>query len=65
MMQDKDLDSNVYTYDILSLLPEWYAEDCTDTTSTFRMKQYYALKTQSHDTDTPTYIEELSKRGVR
>ena len=31
-----------------------------DTPSTFHMKTYYVLKTQSHDPDTPTYMEALS-----
>ena len=60
MIQDRYLNSNVYTDDILSLLAEWDAEDCMDTPSTFHMKESYALKTQSHDPDTPTYIKALS-----
>ena len=28
MIQDRDLNSNVDTYDILSLLSEWDSEDC-------------------------------------
>ena len=35
-------------------------EDCMDTPSTFHMRKYYAFKTQSHDPDTPTYMEALS-----
>ena len=60
MIQDRDINSNVDTYYILSLLAEWDAEDCMDTPSTFHMRKYYALKTQSHDPDTPTYMEALS-----
>ena len=60
MIQDRYLDSNVDTDDILSLLDEWDAEDCMDTPSTFHMRESYALKTQSHDPDTPTYMEGLS-----
>ena len=60
MIQDRDLDSNVYMYDILSLLAEWDAEDFMDTPSKFHMKESYALKNQSHDPDTPTYMEALS-----
>ena len=52
MIQDRDFDSNVDTDNILSLLTEWYAEDCMDTPSTFHMRESYALKTQSHDPDT-------------
>ena len=54
MIQDRDFDSNVDTDDILSLLAEWDAEDCLETLSTFHMRESYALKTQSHDPDTPT-----------
>ena len=55
MIQDRDFDSNVDTDDILCLLDEWEAEDSMDTS--------YALKTQSHDTDTPTYMETLSGKN--
>ena len=60
MIQDRDLDSNVDTDHIISLLAEWDAGDCMDTLSTFHMRESYALKTQRHDTDTPTYMEALS-----
>ena len=60
MIQDRDFDSNVDTHDILYLLAEWNAEDFMDTPSTFHMREYYAIKTQSHDPDTPTYMEALS-----
>ena len=46
--------------DILSLLAEWDAEDFTDVPSKFHMRESYALKSQSHDPDTPTYMESLS-----
>ena len=49
MIQDRDYDSNVDTDDILSLLVEWDSE-----------RNSYAIKTQSHDPDTPTYMEALS-----
>ena len=49
MIQDRDYDSNVYTDDILSLQAEWDAE-----------RESYAIKTQSHDPDTPIYMEALS-----
>ena len=64
MIQDRDFDSNVDTDDILSLLAEWDAEDCMDTPSMFHTREYYALKTQSHDTDTPTYMEALSGENL-
>ena len=60
MIQDRDLNRNVDTYDIISLLDEWDAEDCMDTPSTFYMRESYALKTQRHDPDTSTYMEALS-----
>ena len=52
--------SNVDTDDILSLLADWNAEDCMDASSMFYMIKYYVLKSQSHDSDTPTYMEALS-----
>ena len=64
MIQDRDFYSNVDTDDILLLLAEWDAEDCMDTPSTFHMREFYALKTQSHDPDTPTYMEALSGENL-
>ena len=60
IIQDRDLNSNVDTDDILSLLAEWNAEDCMDTPSTLHMRESYALNNQSHHHDTPTYKEALS-----
>ena len=60
MIQDGDLYSNVDTDYILSLLSEWDAEDCINAQSTFHMREYYVIKFQSHDTDTPMYMEALS-----
>ena len=60
MIQDRDLNRNVDTDDILSSLAEWDAEYCMDMPSTFHMRESYALKTQSHDPDTPTCMEALS-----
>ena len=60
MIQGVDLNSNVYTDDILSLMAEWDAEDCMDTPSNFHMREYYLLKPQSQYPDTPTYMEDLS-----
>ena len=59
MIQDRDINKNVDTDDILSVLAEWDAEDCMDTPSNFHMQEYYALKTQSHDPDTQTYMKAL------
>ena len=38
MIQDRDLNSNVDTDDILLLLSEWDAEDYMDASSTFHMR---------------------------
>ena len=54
------LNRNVDTYDILSLLDEWDAEYFMDDPSTFHMREYYVLKSQSHDIDNLTYVEALS-----
>ena len=64
MIQDRYFDSNVDTDDILSLLADWDTEDCMDTQSTFHMRESYYLKTQSHDPDTPTYMEALSGENL-
>ena len=58
MIQDRDFDSNVDRDEILSLLAEWDAEDCMDTPSTFHMIEYYFIKSQSHNPDTPMYTED-------
>ena len=63
MIQDRDINSNVDTYDNLSLLAEWDAEDCMNTPSTFHIRESYALKNQIHDPDTPTYMEALSGKN--
>ena len=60
MIQDRDINNNVDTDDTLSLLAEWDVEGCMDTPSTFHMRESYVFTTQSHDPDTPTYMEELS-----
>ena len=60
MIEDEELNSNVDTDDILSLLAEWDTEDCMETPSTFHMREFYVLKYQIHDPDTPTYMGDLS-----
>ena len=60
MIQDKDLNINVDTDDILLLLAEWDAKGCMDMPSTFHTRESYDLKNQSHNTDTPTYMKALS-----
>ena len=63
IIQDRYLNSNLDTDDILLLLARWDAEDCMDTPSTFHIIESYTLKTQSHDSDTPAYIEALSGKN--
>ena len=63
MIQYGNINRNVDTDDILSLLAEWDSEYCMDTPSTFHMIQYYVIKSQRHDTDTPTYMESLSVKN--
>ena len=41
-------------------MAEWDTEDFMDKPSTFHIRESYVLKTQSHDPDTPTYMEALS-----
>ena len=53
MIQDRDYYSNVDTDDILLLQAEWDAE-----------RESYDIKTQSHDHDNPTYMEELSGENL-
>ena len=60
MIQDGYRNRNVDTDDILSLLAECDAENCMDTPSTFLMRDSHIIKPQSHDPDTPTYMEALS-----
>ena len=59
MIQDGDLNSNIDTDDILSLLAEWDSEDCMEESSIFHMRESYFIKSQSHDPDTPMYMEAL------
>ena len=59
MIQGRDLNINVDTYDILSLLDDWDAEYCMDTPSTFHMREYYVIMSQINNPDTPTYMEAL------
>ena len=63
MIKYRDFDINADTDNILQLLDDWDAEDCMDMPSTFHMIEYYALKTQSHDPDTPTYMEAFSGKN--
>ena len=60
MIQDRDINSNVDTDDIISLLAEWDVEYCMYTPSTFHMRESYVIKSQIHYLDTPMYMEALS-----
>ena len=64
IIQDRYLNINADTDEILSLLDEWDAEYFMDTPSTFHIKESYVLKSQSHDPDTPTYMEALSGENL-
>ena len=63
MIQYRNLNNNVDTDDILSLLDDWDVEDCMNTPSTFHMRESYVLNNQSHDPDTPTYMESLADKN--
>ena len=65
MIQDGDININVDTDEILLLLADWYSQDCMGMTSTFHMREYYVIKYQSHDPDTPTYMEGLSGENTK
>ena len=56
IIQDGYLNRNVDTYELLSLPDDWYEEDCMDAPSTLRMREYYVLKYEGHDPDTPAYM---------
>ena len=45
-------------------MDKWEAEDCVDTPSTFHMRESYVLKIESHNPDTPTYMEALSGKNA-
>ena len=60
MIQDRVFYSNVDKDDILSLLAEWDSEECMDMPSTFHMREYYDLKTQSNEPDNSSIYVELS-----
>ena len=64
IIQDGDINTNVDTNDILSLLAYWDAEYCMDTPSLFHMREYYVLKSQIHYPDTSTYMEYLSDENA-
>ena len=64
MIQDRDLNININTDDILSLLAELNVDDCMDNLSKFHMRESYVLKSQIHYSDNPTYMESLSDENL-
>ena len=60
MIQDEDYNRNLYTYDTLSLMAEWYVEYCMDAPSRFHMRESYVLKSKGNNSDTQTNINVLS-----
>ena len=61
-MQDEVYYINVDAYQILYLLDDWDAEDCMYASTEFHMKEFYALKYQINDPNTPTHMELLSSK---
>ena len=57
MIQDRDINRNLDTDNILSLLAEWDTEQCMYTPRKFHMRESYSLMSQNHDPDIPTYME--------
>ena len=60
MNHDRDINSNVDTDDILSLLFKWDVEYCMNMPSKVHMRESYVIKSQSHNPDNTTYMEALS-----
>ena len=60
MIRNGSYSTNVVTDNILLLLVEWDVEDCMDSPSTLHMREYYVLRSQSCDPDTPTYMQALA-----
>ena len=56
MIQDGDLNINVDTDDILLLLADCDTGYCMDMPSTFHTREFYVLKSQNHDPDTPMHM---------
>ena len=45
-------------------MAKWDAKNCMDTSLTFHMREYYVLKSQIHDPNTPKYMEALSDENT-
>ena len=56
-----DYDINVDTGEIQPLMSGWYTEDCMDDPYILHMIKSYSIKYQSHDPDTPNYIDEVTE----
>ena len=57
IIQYRYYDIYVDTNRILLLLADWDSEDCMDVPPMLHILEYYALKSQIYDPDTPTYID--------
>ena len=64
MIQFGYLNINEDKYEIILVLADWDAKVCMDAPSTFHMRESYALKSQIHDPDTPTFMEALSGKHM-
>ena len=64
MIQHVYININVDKNDIISLLAGQDSEDCMDTPSTFNIRDSYVFKSQSHNPDTPTYMEASSGENM-
>ena len=64
MIKYRDINSNIDKNDILSFMADWDIEYCMYTPSTFNMREYYFSKSQIHNPDTPTYMEDLSGENL-
>ena len=65
MIHDGDYDRNADTDEILSLLAERDAEYCMNMLSKFHIREFYVLKYQGNDPDTPTYMEALLSENAK
>ena len=60
----RDYDSNAHTNKILSLLAEWHEESFIDAPLTLHTRESCSLKSQIHDSNTPTYMNSISGKHV-
>ena len=45
-------------------MSDWHAEYCMDAQSKINMREYDALKYQSHDSYTPTYMDKIEGENL-